>query len=159
MSKFFKLLITGVTLTAILVIVYMNDYYASGMLAISILLFIKMLTPFLLLLWLFESLTHIKDLFVLKYRITKSYNKYSVECLKISLAIVPHWGYIKTSTHSFDWLVWGTDTTSYYYMEIKFKSREDALSAIEKHKEDIRKNRRDFFRKPNNSKENIEYIN
>ena len=106
----------------------------------------------------------LEEIYVFKYKIIEkdgwlSSKKYEVKALQIWWLFIPYWSPIETVSNSYTTQnIFGAKSKEYYSTEVVFNSKEKALEAVESHKKEVLRKRKQFFARPEKEKTKTTYL-
>lgn len=105
----------------------------------------------------------LKEIIAFKYKIVENskivYEKYEVKVLRIWWLFIVAWMPVVTKWHSYEAQnIFGATLTEGYDVEVGFNKAEDAMEAIQNHKQEIKENRKKFFKRPAKDKVKTTYL-
>jgi hypothetical protein len=72
---------------------------------------------------------------------------------------IPYWRPINEKLESMDMQnLFGATRTSFYSTEVTYRNRDDAIQAVNEHKQEIKENRAKWLKKPKPEKKTVEYM-
>lgn len=158
LSKFQTKTIWFIGLTILVVLAFYFDLKNDNWIKPQI-LFFRIFSVFSLFLWSIGLSETLQEIAALKYKIIEDRWSVSAKYLTFWWIIIPYWKPIKTTSHSFEVQnIFGAKSDSYYNTDVTYKDKSEAILAIEKHKTEIKKNRKDWFEIPKPKAKKVHYM-
>lgn len=158
LSNFVIKLIWFIVLTTAVIVSFQFDVKIGYRLQLGP-MFGRIFSIMIFLMWsvgLSETLT---DVIVFKYKIVEGIWDFEAEYLTLIWLIIPRWKPINEKYHGYEGQnIFGATIYSSYMTNITYKTKDIALEAIEEHKEQIKKNRKNWFKTPESKKKKTTYL-
>lgn len=101
----------------------------------------------------------LRDVVVFKYKIVEGEYSIEAKCLTLFWLFIPYWKSVDTDSHSYkSQNFFGAKEKHYYETDVTYKTKEEALSAIENHKESAKEGLSDFFKRPDKDESKTTYL-
>lgn len=158
LSKFQTKTIWFIGLTALIVLAFCFDLKDDDWIQLQI-LSLRIFSVLFMFIWSIGLSETLQEIVVLKYKITEEKWSVGVKYLTFWWILIPYWKSIDVDYHSYEMQnLFGATLDSCYTTDVTYKNKSEAISAIEKHKAKIRKNRKDWFEIPKPKDKKVSYM-
>ena len=158
LSNFIIKMIWFITLVILIFISFYLDLKDDWRIRPLIIIF-RMFSILFLFVWSIGLKDTLQEILALKYKII--IEKYSVQVKYLTFwwLFILYWKIIDYDYHSYKVQnLFGATMDSGYSTDVTYNNESEAISAIKKHKQKIKENRRDWFKIPDRKKNIIKYL-
>ena len=158
LSKFQTKTIWFIGLTALVILAFYFDLKDDNWIKPHI-LFFRINSVLFLFIWSIGLSETLPEIAVLKYKIIEEEWSVEAKYLTFWCILIPYWKSIDVDYHSYEVQnLFGATWDSCYTTDVTYKNKSEAISAIEKHKAKIKRNRKDWFEIPKPEVKKVSYM-